>query len=119
MSSRSEALSLYRDILRTARAFYWSVLPPRRPARPAHSLPRLLLPRLDRRPNKEGVPWCRVLRESARKEFEQARHEKDPLAVARMLVVGRQCVNETRLKFDDMEKQIRKHVDATRTPTQR
>ena len=33
-----------------------------------------------------------MLRDNARKEFEQARHETDPLIVARMLVVGRDCL---------------------------
>ena len=61
-----EALRLYREILRRTRSFYW--------------------------PNDKGEPWNKVLQESARKEFEQARHETDPLIVARMLVVGRDCL---------------------------
>ena len=44
-----EALRLYREILRTTRAFYW--------------------------PNDKGEPWNVVLRRSARDEFEQAREE--------------------------------------------
>ena len=61
-----EALRLYRDILRRSRSFYW--------------------------PNDKGEPWNKVLQESARKEFEQARHETDPLIVARLLVVGRDAL---------------------------
>jgi len=83
-----EALRLYRDILRTAKYFYW--------------------------PNDDGLPWCNVLRDSARKEFEEARDERDPLIVARLLVVGRQCVLDTQVKFNQMEEQMKKHVDRTR-----
>ena len=61
-----EALRLYRDILRRSRSFYW--------------------------PNDKGEPWNKVLQESARKEFEQARYETDPLIVARLLVVGRDAL---------------------------
>jgi hypothetical protein len=39
-----------------------------------------------------------VLRREARKEFEQARAEKDPLIIARLLVVGRDCVMQTQYK---------------------
>ena len=83
-----EALRLYRDILRTAKSFYW--------------------------PNDDGVPWRTVLCESARKEFEEARQERDPLIVARLLVVGRQCVLDTQVKFNQMEEQMKAHVERTR-----
>mmetsp|Transcript_10016 Transcript_10016/g.11496 ORF Transcript_10016/g.11496 Transcript_10016/m.11496 type:complete len:103 (-) Transcript_10016:590-898(-) len=87
-TSKREVLRLYREILRTANAFYW--------------------------PNDEGEPWSAVLKRSARKEFEQARHEKDPLIVARLVVVGQQCVNETRNRFNDMEEEIKNRVKNTR-----
>jgi len=86
--TRREVLALWRDVLRTSRAFYWS--------------------------NDKGIPWCRVLKESARKEFEAARNEKDPLIIMRMLVVGRQCVDETRRRFNAVEDVIRKRVETTR-----
>ena len=60
------------EILRTARRFYW--------------------------PNDHGESWRDVLRREARKEFEQAREERDPLIVARLLVVGRDCVMQTQYK---------------------
>ncbi|MEL6209733.1 MAG: SWIM zinc finger family protein, partial [Pseudomonadota bacterium] len=44
-------------------------------------------------------PWNEVLRRNARKEFEEARYERDPLLVARMLVVGRQCLDDALRKF--------------------
>ena len=86
--SRREVLALYRDILRTARAFYW--------------------------PDENGEQWSTVLKRSARKEFEQARNEKDPLIVARLIVVGRQCVQDTKNKFNEMEAKIKERVDKTR-----
>ena len=86
--SRREVLSLYREVLRTARAFYW--------------------------PNEHGEPWSRVLRRSARKEFEEARHVRDPLEIARLLVVGRQCVTETEQRFTDMEEKMKEHIAKTR-----
>eukprot|EP00512_Aurantiochytrium_limacinum_P001992 CAMPEP_0171484662 /NCGR_PEP_ID=MMETSP0958-20121227/124_1 /TAXON_ID=87120 /ORGANISM="Aurantiochytrium limacinum, Strain ATCCMYA-1381" /LENGTH=97 /DNA_ID=CAMNT_0012017385 /DNA_START=195 /DNA_END=488 /DNA_ORIENTATION=- len=87
-SNRREALSLYRDCLRVARCFYWC--------------------------NDDGEPWSRVLKESARKEFEEARYEKDPIIVARMLVVGRQCVEDMKRKFNETEDAIRKRIENTR-----
>lgn len=45
-----EAIQLYRDILRACRHFHWC--------------------------NDKGEPWNEVLRKNARKEFEEARHER-------------------------------------------
>ncbi|GAB5037808.1 Hypothetical protein NocV09_10900070 [Nannochloropsis oceanica] len=88
-----EALRLYREILRTARRFYW--------------------------PNDHGESWRDVLRREARKEFEQAREERDPLIVARLLVVGRDCVMQTQYKFDMAQMKIKENVDKTRTRDKR
>jgi hypothetical protein len=88
LQTRREVLALYRDVLRAARAFYWS--------------------------NEKGIPWYRVLRESARREFEAARYEKDPVIIMRMIVVGRQCIDETKRKFNDVEGVIRKRIENTR-----
>uniref|UniRef100_A0A6M2F9F8 Complex 1 LYR protein domain-containing protein n=1 Tax=Populus davidiana TaxID=266767 RepID=A0A6M2F9F8_9ROSI len=65
-STRREALHLYRDILRASRYFMW--------------------------PDSRGVLWRDVLRENARKEFEEARFEKDPEIVTRLLIGGREAV---------------------------
>lgn len=67
-STRREALSLYRDVLRTSRFFTW--------------------------PDARGVPWREALRENARKEFEEARFETDPEVVTRLLIGGREAVQE-------------------------
>lgn len=67
-STRREALSLYRDVLRASRFFTW--------------------------PDSRGVPWREVLRENARKEFEEARFETDPEVVTRLLIGGRDAVQD-------------------------
>ncbi|KAJ1693701.1 hypothetical protein LUZ63_010399 [Rhynchospora breviuscula] len=67
-STRREALSLYRDVLRASRFFTW--------------------------PDARGVPWGEVLRENARKEFEDARFETDPEVVTKLLIGGREAVQD-------------------------
>mmetsp|Transcript_14372 Transcript_14372/g.36396 ORF Transcript_14372/g.36396 Transcript_14372/m.36396 type:complete len:95 (+) Transcript_14372:113-397(+) len=83
-----EALRLYREVLRTAKCFYW--------------------------PNDDGEQWSVVLRRNARKEFEAAREETDPLIIARLLVVGRDCLHEVQHRFNAMEDAIRERVNKTR-----
>lgn len=63
---RREALWLYRDILRTARQFTWT--------------------------DKDGVLWKDKLVASARKEFEVARHERDPAIISQLLIGGRDAL---------------------------
>ncbi|WCJ35061.1 LYR family of Fe/S cluster biogenesis protein [Euphorbia peplus] len=67
-STRREALHLYRDILRATRFFMW--------------------------PDTRGRLWRDVLRENARKEFEEARFEKDVEVVTRLIIGGRDAVEE-------------------------
>ena len=55
------------------------------------------------------------MRRSTRKEFEQARDESDPLMVARMLVVGRECLDKTVRQFEAAQKRIEAKVAQTRT----
>jgi hypothetical protein len=76
--TREEALSLYREILRTAKAFHWC--------------------------DEKGIPWHTKLRIEARKEFEASKEEKDPLILARMLVTGRECVKEVQRKFNEADR---------------
>lgn len=88
-SSRLEALRLYRDILRACRPFVWK--------------------------DDKGRLWSQVLKENARKEFEECRNEKDPLLIARLLFVGRDCLNKTTEGLMKASKKIEENIDSTRT----
>ena len=77
-TTKKEVLSLYREILRTTKAFHWC--------------------------DDKGTPWNLRLRKEARKEFEAARMENDPLIIARLLVTGRDCVQQIQLKFNQADK---------------
>ncbi|XP_012450263.1 uncharacterized protein LOC105773134 [Gossypium raimondii] len=82
-STRGEALGLYRDILRATRFFMW--------------------------PDSRGVQWRDILRENARKEFEEARFEKDPEVVTRLLIGGRDAVESALEKLAEKQRhQIQK-----------
>mmetsp|Transcript_25281 Transcript_25281/g.37327 ORF Transcript_25281/g.37327 Transcript_25281/m.37327 type:complete len:110 (+) Transcript_25281:119-448(+) len=77
-STRREALSLYREILRTAKAFHWC--------------------------DDSGEAWSHRLKKEARKEFDASREEPDPLIIARMLVTGRDCVQQIQNKFNEADR---------------
>ncbi|KAJ4979920.1 hypothetical protein NE237_010700 [Protea cynaroides] len=78
-TTRREALSLYRDILRATRFFVW--------------------------PDSRGILWRDVLRENARKEFEEARFERDPEVITRSLIAGRDAVQAAIDKLVEKQKQ--------------
>ena len=84
-----ESLALYRDILRASRMFTWS--------------------------NEKGEPWGEVLAVNARHEFEQARHERDPIVIARLQFVGRDCLTQTKDKFNAATQAMHDNIDKTRT----
>lgn len=83
-----ESLRLYRDILRASRHFTWT--------------------------NPQGEKWSRVLQLNARKEFEQASVERDPVILARLLVVGRESLQKTMEKFSVKAKVIEDNITRTR-----
>lgn len=85
-STRREALSLYRDILRATRVFMW--------------------------PDSRGVLWRDVLRENARKEFEEARFESDPEIVTRLIIGGREAVKST---IDMLVEKQRQQIEKERS----
>ncbi len=89
MSLRFEGLKLYRDILRASKLFTWA--------------------------NEQGVPWRIILCQNARKEFEQARFEKDPVIITRLLFVGRDCLNQTTDRYAKAAKAMNDNIDKTRT----
>jgi hypothetical protein len=75
---RTEALSLYREILRTAKHFHWC--------------------------DEKGTPWNKRLEEQARQEFQASKEEKDPLILARLLVTGRDCVQQIQDRFNQADR---------------
>jgi hypothetical protein len=84
-----ESIRLYRDILRASRLFTWKT--------------------------PQGEQWSKVLVQNARKEFEQAKHENDPEIIARLLVVGRDCLNQVRDQYMAQAKKIEDNIDKSRT----
>ncbi|KAG0478281.1 hypothetical protein HPP92_013000 [Vanilla planifolia] len=84
-STRREALNLYRDILRATRFFSW--------------------------PDARGVSWRDVLRSNARREFEEARFERDPEIITRLLIGGRDAVQSALDKLADAH---RKNIEEER-----
>lgn len=78
-STRREALSLYRDIFRATRFFMWT--------------------------DSRGFLWRDILRENARKEFEEARFETDPEIVTRLIIGGRDAVQSAIEKLAEKQKQ--------------
>jgi Complex 1 protein (LYR family) len=86
---RAEALSLYREILRTSKHFHWV--------------------------DKNGKPWNMLLRQQARKDFEESRKETDPLISARMLVAGRDCLQQIQKRFNEATAVAWKRIDKDST----
>mmetsp|Transcript_1223 Transcript_1223/g.2925 ORF Transcript_1223/g.2925 Transcript_1223/m.2925 type:complete len:181 (-) Transcript_1223:437-979(-) len=80
LTVKREALSLYRDVIRYSRLFVWR--------------------------DEHGRQWGQVLRENARREFEASRFEMDPEVVNRMLIVGRESIEEVKKKFLAKRQQI-------------
>ena len=69
LTTRREALHLYREILRYSNLFVW---------KDAH-----------------GKTWRDILREGARKEYEDARYERDPEILNKLIITGREAVQRT------------------------
>lgn len=85
---RAESLRLYRDILRSSRLFVWK--------------------------NTDGQIWRDILRENTRKEYEHNRFVRDPLLVAQLLFVGRDCLEKTNEKYLAAKQKFEKNIDDTR-----
>jgi len=73
VSHSKESLRLYRSILRTSQRFDF--------------------------PDNRGRNWKELIRESARKEFEAARHEKDPEIILKLMLGGRDALFQIEEKF--------------------
>ena len=79
---RKESLQLYREILKAAKHFTWA--------------------------DKDGKIWRDKLVASARKEFQDARYEKDPEIISRLLIGGRNALEQV---TDRMAIKARKLID--------
>eukprot|EP00555_Chaetoceros_dichaeta_P010626 CAMPEP_0198258222 /NCGR_PEP_ID=MMETSP1447-20131203/7714_1 /TAXON_ID=420782 /ORGANISM="Chaetoceros dichaeta, Strain CCMP1751" /LENGTH=112 /DNA_ID=CAMNT_0043945299 /DNA_START=78 /DNA_END=416 /DNA_ORIENTATION=- len=88
-TTRKEALSLYREILRTTKAFHWC--------------------------DPTGTPWVVRLRREARNEFDASKQERDPLVIARMLVTGRDCVQQIQIKFNEADRAAWERIEKDST----
>jgi hypothetical protein len=84
VSSRLDALHLYRAICRYCILFDWT--------------------------DEHGVLWRDRLRSSARKEFEAARYVRDPEVVARLLLNGRDAVDQVMTRFLAKREQLRQGI---------
>ena len=58
------------------------------------------------RRDEAGAPWAERLRASCRQEFEQARHETDPALISRMLIVGRDAIDQTLERYRARAEQL-------------
>eukprot|EP00741_Cyanophora_paradoxa_P020730 tig00021293_g20010.t1 len=87
-TTNKEAVRLYREIVRTARHFTW--------------------------PDKDGVPWGVKLIQNARKEFEEAREERDPEIINRLLLVGRDCLMEVQNRVRVKNEALIQSIEASK-----
>lgn len=83
---RHEALSLYREILRTCKHFHWTDV-------------------------NTGQPWNKVLKDQAKRDFRDSQQETDPLIVARMLVAGRDGLQQIQNRFNAATTAAWKRID--------
>jgi len=60
--------------------------------------------------NEEGRPWKEILRASARAEFEQLRHEKDPLIIGKTLLTWQEANKRIHEKVNKTQMEITSHV---------
>lgn len=89
ITTRSEALGLYRAVLRASLLFVWR--------------------------DENGAVWRDRIRESARAEFEVNRLVRDPETVARLLLQGRDALDQSLERFLAKRDQIiREEEDAAR-----
>lgn len=80
LTTKREALSLYRAVWRASFLFVWK--------------------------NEKGEDWKTLIRESARKEFEAGRHETDPEIINKLLLTGRDYLDQAMQKFHDKRQAI-------------
>ncbi|BAM80799.1 hypothetical protein, conserved [Cyanidioschyzon merolae strain 10D] len=79
---RHEALSLYRESLRTCKAFTWQ--------------------------HPSGKAWREILAETLRKEFEAGRLETQPDRILELLVNGREALRKTQELLVQKQRELQK-----------
>ena len=90
-TTRKESLALYRDILRFSRFFTWT--------------------------DNNGIQFRHLIRESARKEYEAARFEKDPHVINKLIVSGRDSLEKSLQNVIDKQREIVESQQSNRDPT--
>lgn len=90
LTTRREALSLYREVLRYSNLFVWR--------------------------DEKGRMWRDIIRESARKEFEASREETDPEILNRMIITGRDAVQKAAERFMKKREAIQQQEGALQGP---
>ena len=88
-----EVLLLYREVLSMTRRFTWA--------------------------NDDGEPWDKILRKTARTEFEEQRTETDTLKLAKFLITWREALGRIHEKINKAEMEMMQHVDSSRVDRQR
>mmetsp|Transcript_22417 Transcript_22417/g.46507 ORF Transcript_22417/g.46507 Transcript_22417/m.46507 type:complete len:184 (-) Transcript_22417:1804-2355(-) len=61
--------------------------------------------------DEKGIPWNQRLKAEARKEFQASKEETDPLIIARMLVTGRDCVQQIQQKFNEADRKAWERIE--------
>lgn len=87
--SRREAIRLYREILQTARHITWA-------------------------DDKTGLSWYERIKQQARADFEENRHEEDPEVIWRLLVSGRDYMMQAQQKLYESQQDVLSHINDTR-----
>eukprot|EP01016_Furgasonia_blochmanni_P001587 TRINITY_DN10619_c0_g1_i2.p1 TRINITY_DN10619_c0_g1~~TRINITY_DN10619_c0_g1_i2.p1 ORF type:complete len:242 (+),score=44.28 TRINITY_DN10619_c0_g1_i2:87-728(+) len=83
-----ESLRLYREVLKFCKKIDWN--------------------------NKDGVPWSTLLAKSARREFDLARDESDPVIIMKMILTSREAMARTQDKMNEAFHRLNTHIDETR-----
>ena len=89
----AEVLRLYRDVLVMTRRFTWA--------------------------NDDGEPSDKLLRKTARTEFEELRKETDSLKLAQFMITWRDAVARIHEKVNNAELSMMNHVDSSRIDRQK
>ena len=69
--------------------------------------------------NEDGEPWDKILRKTARAEFEEQRSETDTVKLAQFLITWREALGRIHEKVNKAQVDMMQHVDASRVDRQR